>query len=206
MTSLPVGGTLRRWIPCPVVDERGGLLGGERFTAALARWAAEARTEDAARLRTHQHWARRAAGEDASLSGVLLDLAERHAEVVVRTRSGGRYHGLPAAMGQDFVAVRTHSAGHVLVRLEAIVAVGATTGAGATSLGDRAVPSGLSLGGVLGGLAAERERVRVVAAGHTEVGELVAVGRDLLVLRGDDPARSSTYVPLAAVEEVQAWG
>ncbi|MBA2283054.1 MAG: hypothetical protein H0W25_17730, partial [Acidimicrobiia bacterium] len=56
---------------------------GQDLLARLAAWAAAARVDEAAAARSRERWLRQAADEGASFTGVLLDLAERGAPVVV---------------------------------------------------------------------------------------------------------------------------
>jgi hypothetical protein len=69
--------------------------------------------------------------------------------------------------------------------------------------GGRTAPLAVSLAALLGGLAGERPRVQVVAAGEEPVaGELRSAGVDVLTLRLDGDRRLAAHVALAAVSEV----
>lgn len=214
----------------------GELLGPDGDPAAqLERWAAEARVDEAARQRTRERWLRQQAEEGGTLAGVLCDLAERGTPVAVRTRAGHQHRGRVQAVGEDFVAVAAGpvgppgasgpvdpsgavgsagpwgAAGSVgpvaFVALAAVSAVQVEAGL-APPTGDRAPRPGARLANVLAGVAAEREQVLIVTAGHSDpiAGSLRSVGRDLVVVRlaGREPA--TAYVPLAAVAEVVVGG
>lgn len=189
--------------PAQAVEDGRGLLHGDRFGAALERWAADARVIDAAERRTRERWLARAAEEDATLVGVLTDLAERQVPVVVASCTGRRHHGAVSAIGADFVALRTAAGEQVLLATGAVRSVRTAPQVGA-AWGDRATSARVDLAGALAGLAAERERVLVVTAEGAEAvaGELRGVGHDVLVLRTERDRGAVVYVPLGAVAEV----
>src|SRR4029453_3671304 len=82
-------------------------------------WAADARVDEAARLRARERWLRHQAEEEGSLAGVLADVAERGVSVALHVRSGRRHRGEIAALGSDFVALRSAGA-DVIVALPAV--------------------------------------------------------------------------------------
>jgi hypothetical protein len=165
----------------------------------LTRWLAEQRADAAAAARARERWLRQAADEDALLSGVLLDLAERGATVVVQGTTGRTHRGQVRGVGEDFLALRTAQA-DVLLRHDAVVAIradGVPVGGS-----DRAHALDLGLGEAVAALAGERPRVLLVTRDGTGLaGELRSAGRDVLTLRLDDGA-GTVYVPLAALAEV----
>lgn len=186
----------------PSTDATRGVL-GDRLTAQLERWAQAARVDEAARGRARERWLLQSAGEGGTLLGVLADLAERGAPVTVTTAGGRRHGGCVRAVGADFVALDTAARGEVLVTVRAISSVRARAGTSPPA-GDRVVRSGLDLVDVLAGLAADRERVMLVALGEDAVtGTVQALGRDVVAVRvgGATPA-TTAYVPLAAITEV----
>lgn len=175
--------------------------GAASFASRLDRWVAEARVDDAALQRSRERWLREVADQEATLSGVLTDLAERRAGVTIDA-GGRRHHGLIAAIGVDFVALQVASGPDVLLAISAIGVV-RTAPAVAAAVGDRMVVTELRLADVLGELAADRERVRLVtSAGHAEAGVLRSVGHDVVVLRTDGAQPGTAYVPRGAVIEV----
>jgi hypothetical protein len=190
----------------------GGLLGpGDDLSARLERWAAEARVDDAARQRTRERWLLQQAEEGGSLAGVLCDLAERGTAVAVRTRAGRQHRGPVRAVGDDFVAVDPGSSGPsgpVFVALSAVSSVRVVPASAAAPTGDRAVRTGLRLSEVLAGLAAERERVLIVALDGEDAiaGSLRSVGLDVVVVRLDGPDPATVYVPITAIAELTMPG
>src|SRR4051812_32434559 len=115
-----------------------GLLGGDDLVARLTRWVSDARTDEAAAARARERWLVQAAEESATFSGVLLDLAERAAPVVVIGHGDRRHRGVIAAVGADFCVLRTPAGRDVLVAFRGISSARLDAGAGAPS-GDRAV-------------------------------------------------------------------
>lgn len=182
------------------------LAGGGDLIGRLERWAADARVDEAARARSRERWLRVQADEEGTLAGVLADLRDAGAPLTVHTRAGGSHRGVVRAVGADFVALTTRPTGEVFVALEAVASVRGGPGAPPV-VGDRRVEATLRLLDVLVDLAAERERVRLVAAGGESVaGVLRSVGRDLLVVQGAGGERAIAYVPLGAVAEVTVTG
>jgi hypothetical protein len=180
------------------------LVRGDRatsFTARLDRWVAEARVDDAALQRSRERWLQEVAEQEATLSGVLADLAERRASVSMGA-AGRRFHGVVTAIGIDFVAVQVASGPDVLLSMGAIAVV--RTGHAVTvAVGDRVVATELHLADVLVELAADRERVRLVTgAGEAVAGVLRSVGHDVVVLRTDGDPPGTAYVARAAIAEV----
>jgi hypothetical protein len=139
------------------------VAGAERpgFASRLDRWVADARVDDAAQRRTRERWLRAVAEQEATMAGILLDLAERAATVSLTTTSGRRHRGAIDAIGADFVALRPASGGEILAPLPAVAAVRALAEVD-TTIGDRATTTELRLAEVLAELAAERERVLVI--------------------------------------------
>jgi hypothetical protein len=176
---------------------------GRSFTSRLDRWVADARVDEAARARSRERWLRSVAEQEATIAGVLIDLAERGAGVALSTTAGRRHRGAIGALGADFVALRPASGPEVLVAMGS-VSVLRTLPAEDPAAGDRAVSTELTLAEVLGELAAERCRVLLVTrAGSDSVsGELRSVGQDVVVLRADADLPATAYVPLGAIAEV----
>ena len=71
--------------------------------------------DEAARARSRRRWLENAATEEATLGGVLLDLAERRRPVIVRTLAGHRVAGPIIAVGADFVGVADSRLGDTLM-------------------------------------------------------------------------------------------
>ncbi len=188
------------------MDRGGGAPGdGDDIVAGLTRWLAEQRADAAAAARARERWLRQAAAEDATVAGVLLDIAERGDEVIA-TGIGGRVHrGAVRAIGEDFVVLRT-AASDALVRVDALSTIRAER-----SFGDAAPVEGstrppalaIGFGDALGAVAVDRPRVVVVARdGRSVSGELRHVGLDVATMRLDDGG-GTAFVPLAALAEAR---
>lgn len=189
-------------------DLSGALGSGPGLVARLERWAAEARVTEAASARSRERWLRQQAGDAATVTGTLVDLSERGATVVLRTREGRRHRGRVTAVATDFVVVAADAGGLVLVALDAVASFGASGDSESDLLrragGDRPPAVDLTLAAALAGLAGERPAVAVVTAGRGDPvrGELAAVGEDVATVRPDGAPRATVHVPLAAVSEV----
>ncbi|HEX7275774.1 MAG TPA: hypothetical protein VF244_00225, partial [Acidimicrobiales bacterium] len=166
----------------------------------LERWAAGARAQEAAEERIRERWLRQAAEEEASFSGLLVDLAEDGGPVSVTTTAGRRHHGPIAAVGTDFVAVGGPDGRLVLVAIGAVAEVRPAAGGRhppAATTGRP--PLGVTLAEVLAQAVATRPRLAVVAGAVTVVGQLRAVGIDVLTVRTDGEPPGQSYVTLASV-------
>src|SRR5687767_6923954 len=88
--------------------------------AALTRFVGEGAVEHAARSRSRARWQRQLAIEEGTWRGLLCDLAETAAPVVIDTHVGRRLQGIVVAVGRDFVTVTTLSGGHFVLATAAI--------------------------------------------------------------------------------------
>ena len=189
------------------MEPRPDLLGGRGpdFLGRLAAWLDDARTEGSAAGRTREAFLRRSAGEDSTVTGVLLDLAERGGLVLVTVAGGRRHRGELRAVGSDVCALRTPEGREALLATSGISSV-RPEGRGPDVVGDRdpGAAGPLGLAEALGVLAEDRPRVLVLTFGDTQgvAGELRGVGRDVLVLRLDGADRATAYVPIANIVEV----
>jgi hypothetical protein len=195
----------------PSADDPGeaatvAALLGNGLAARIDRWAADARVDEAARLRARERWLRHQAEEEGSLAGVLADVAERGASVALHVRRGRRHWGEIAALGSDFVALRSAGA-DVIVALPAVTSVRTLPGE-APTIGDRSIGTSHRLVDVLAGLAAERAAVLLVLAdGDEAVGGVVRwVGQDIVGVRVAGGAAVTAYVPVGAIVEVLVDG
>ena len=174
----------------------------------LERWAADARAREAAEARVRERWLRSQAEEGATLVGVLLALAERGDTVLLTTVVGGRHRGVVGGVGVDFVAVRGAGDATTLVALPAVADVrvvepvrrrtAPTTG---DAQDEGRLVFGVRLTDVLGQAVGGRPRVSVQAGAASVVGDLRAVGDDVLTLRTDG-ASGLAYVPLSSLSAI----
>lgn len=151
-------------------------------------------------------WLGRQAGESATFTGVLRDLAERASAVVLDGPGGRQHRGRLVAVAGDFVVLERVDGGTTLLRNDALAAVRELDGGGPV-LDDRPAVVAQDFAGALATLAADRPRVLLVTRdGTLTAGELREVGLDLAVLRADNRPPATIYVPLAFVAEVSALG
>ncbi|MEY2567146.1 MAG: hypothetical protein QOE35_1675 [Actinomycetota bacterium] len=172
----------------------------DRLLAELAAWSADQRVDEAAQGRARVRSLRTQLEEAATLAGTLVDLTEARTHLAVQTSRGRMHHGVAAAVGADFVALRTDAEQLVMIALSAVVAVRPTGPALAATGARRTAPT--TLAQFLADCAEERPRVRLVAAGEPVSGELLAVGADVLSVRSDTQPPTVAYVPVTSVSEV----
>jgi hypothetical protein len=176
--------------------------------ADLARLVSDARAGEAARSRARERSLRQQATAEATLVGLLVDLAEEGAPVTVRTAAGRAHQGPIFTVGRDFVIVGAGS-GYTCIVLDALTAVRRRPGRHQPDTSsDRAAPRSLTLAAHLADLAPDGPRIAMVVAGEPGVltGELRAVGRDIATLRLDGEPPVITYVALRSVSEVLVSG
>lgn len=156
--------------------------------AVLSRWVADERVDRAAADRARQRWLERQAGEESTLAGILLDLAERQGPVLIGT-AATTLRGPVIALAADFVVIHAPPSGDSLVPLRSIATV--TTGPDTPApVGDRPVPVDATMAALLLELAAEQPTVSVTTTPANLRGTLVGGGRDVITVRtGDSPAR-----------------
>jgi hypothetical protein len=200
------------WLALVAVSDTGGLgprtdraalfgPSGDDFTGRLARWAAEARADDAATTRARERWLRQQATESATLAGILVDAAEQGAAVTVYAVGGTVHRGRLTAVGRDVLALHTRHGEVAYVALAAVEAV--ATGEAGEPTGAREPASAIDLAGVFGDLAAERLPVCLTTRGGTRwSGVVTAAGADVATLRPDAGDAESVHVHYGAVVDV----
>jgi hypothetical protein len=151
---------------------------------------------------------RQQATADATMTGLLVDLAEEGTEVTVRTNAGRAHHGAIVTVGRDFVIVGA-AAGYTCIVLDALAAVRRRPGRHQPdTTSHRPAPRSVTLAAHLADLAPEGPRVAVAVAGEPALltGQLRAVGRDIATLRLDGDPPVTAYVALRSVSEVLVSG
>ena len=169
--------------------------------AALQRWVADSQVDEAARARSRRRWLENAATEEATLGGVLLDLAERRRPVTVRTLVGHRITGPIIAVGADFIAVADARLGDTLMPTTRIATVQPAPGDDLPA-GDRRHDVVLTFGDALMELAAERPEVMVGVGDETLRGELRTASTEVVTLVIADERREPISIALAAIDHV----
>jgi len=178
-----------------------GQASGAGRDGSLDHCLAELQVEQAARDRVRRWSLHQAAREEATLAGLMADLAERGRPLLVDVASGRHHRGWVRLLGRDFCALRTTTGTETLLSFAAITAVRPQPGE-AGALGDRTATTATTMATAAARLAGLGLEVRLVRRGDPTgvTGDLAAVGRDVLVLR--TARRGEIYVPLASVEEL----
>jgi len=172
---------------------------GDELVAAFTQWAAGQRASAAAEDRAKERWLRDEASSSANWRGILVDLAERAATVVV---ASGRQKctGRVVCVGRDFCVLQQATGRPALLPLSAMSALWPEGSAGGAPAGDREPNLALSLVGALAALAEDRVPIALTLADgvHLE-GLVVTVGEDVITLRVEGTARRFAHVRLASV-------
>lgn len=166
--------------------------------SALQRWLAEVRVDDAARERSRTAELHARAAEDATLAGVLVDLAGRGESVGLVMRSGQQHRGAVRLVGPDAVVMHLETRQWLVARFDSIASLRVLSSPPVTG---EAEPSTTSRYVRLAVAVAEPGAWVVATSGPTNLGgTLVSAGTDVLLLRLDNGDHA--YVALAATESV----
>lgn len=169
--------------------------------APLAGWIAAGRVDEAARARARQRWLERQAREEATLGGVLVDLAERGRPVMVSTVGRRGFRGPVRAVGADFVVIREDGLGDVIVPLRSLASVRPAPGEDGGG-GDRPFTVELVLAETLVEIAADNPTVLVVAGSEELRGELRSAGIDVLSIVLGGPRHDIVHVHVSALDHI----
>ena len=173
------------------------------LSASLAHFVADATVDEAARSRARERSLRQQASEDASFTGVLLDLAERGRPIVVSTSAGRRHRGVVRTVATDFCILRTDTGIDQLVPYRALGMIRPLPQE-AETVGDRPATLDVDLTDALHHLSEDRPRLHVGLIGDPDphVGELRSVGRDVLTLRMDGDPPPTAYLQVGLIAEL----
>lgn len=175
-----------------------GETSGDRLVASFERWAASERAAEHAAARARTAWLARQSASSATWTGVLLDLAEQGAPVVV-TLGPIRLTGRLVGLGRDFCVLEQPNQRPTVIALAALTTV-APAGGKSGPGGQRSPSLSLGFSSVLEALMEDRAPLVVHPwAGPAIDGELIAVGEDMLTVRTTEPPRRPIHVPLGAV-------
>lgn len=153
----------------PLTDPHLDLLDDARHAAAVAD-------------RSQRRLFAEAGDHEASLAGSLRAAAEAGSPVVLDTTVDRSVRGRVRALAHDHVVV-ADARGVAWVRLDAVTVLRSAGAAGVE--GGPAGPAVTGLGDALRPLTEERDDVEVLLTGGGRVrGRVLAVGRDVLTLRG----------------------
>lgn len=169
--------------------------------APLVRWIAAGRVDEAARARARQRWLERQAREEATLGGVLVDLAERGRPVMVSTVGRRGFRGPVRAVGADFVVIREDGLGDVIIPLRSLASVRPAPGEDGGG-GDRPFTVELVLAETLVEISADHPTVMAMAGSEELRGELRSAGIDVLSVVLEGPRRDVVHIHVSAVDHI----
>jgi len=164
---------------------------------ALGAWVAELRTDEAARSRSAVGAMKATATEDATVVGVLSDLREREAQVLLTTTAGRRHRGEVLIVGPDALVLRVGVREWLVTRIASVASVRLVGGDPVN--GEGSPSSTASFGRILGAAAEPGEWIRISVGGEAFGGTVVAISAEVAVIRLDNG--DLTYVNLDTVEE-----
>jgi hypothetical protein len=165
--------------------------------AALERWLSEVRTDEAARSRAAVGAMKAQAADDATVVGVLSDLRQREAQVVLTTTAGRRHRGEVLIVGPDALVLRVGAREWLVTRIAAVASVRMVGGDPVNGEGSASTTS--SFGRILSAAAQPGEWLRISVGGEAFGGTVVGLSAEVALMRLDNG--DLTYVNLDAVEE-----
>jgi hypothetical protein len=187
--------------------------GSDDLLAQLARWSAAERAARAASGRARARSLIEQSAAEATLSGLLVDLAEEAAEVTLGLASmerafgrgigpgAGQVSGRLVGVGRDVLIVERPGRGAALVRTAAVTSVtplGSVVGP-ARPGGQRPPGLDLTMAAALDSLGADGAPVTVRTADATFAGVVLACGQDVVTLRTEGAERRPVYLALGAI-------
>ena len=173
----------------------------EAALVELGIWSAESRVRAEASSRSRERWILQQQMEDASMTGVLVELAEKQETLTIQTSSADHVGAL-VAVGPDLAVIEDRRGATTLVEVPAIVSVEAPASQFAET---RSPALDLTFNQALRALASDLVPVRLYLRTGTISGRLSGAGEDVVVVQREiqgAPARPrrQVTVTLAAVE------
>ncbi len=173
-------------------------------TDPFVRLADDSQLAEAIAARSDERELRQQASELATFTGTMRDLAEARRHVTLRCATGRSYQGELLAVAVDHLVVRIGDRTTVYVATAQVSAVTVDpTVATRWAAGDRDAAQDRTLEEVLAEAVEARPTGVLVTRGDGEVhrGRLLAVGEDVVSIRGDG-AGYVRYLPTRALSEV----
>lgn len=161
----------------------------------------DASIEEAVASRQARRQLEQAESEFATFVGLLRDVAERRVAVTIHADDDRRFQGIVVAVAADHVVMDTPAHQRLHLRLEAIHMVRVEPGHdAAVPRGDRSAAQDMLLLERMGRWLDDPPTVALFVDGRPDPvrGRLVAVGDDVVTIRGDHD-RHPTWVAAAAV-------
>lgn len=161
----------------------------------------DASVEDAVAQRLARRHLEQAESDFATFLGLLRDVAERGVDVTVHGDDDRRFQGVVIAVAGDHIVVDTPARQRLHLRLDAIQMVRVEPGHDAAiPRGDRTAAQDVLLLERMARWLDEPPYVALFVAGRPDPvrGRLVAVGDDVITIRGDHD-RHASWIPAGAV-------
>jgi hypothetical protein len=176
------------------------LPSADDLVAAFGVWAADERAKDAATARSRRRWLEEEARASATFTGLLVDMAESEAPVVLGVGTE-RLSGRVMGVGLDFLVLEAAGGNPALVVLNAVSAIWPSPESKpSVATGDREPTLELSLAAALSLMAEQRLPVSLMlSGGHEVAGDLVAVGEDVLTVQISRQPKRLASAPLASL-------
>jgi hypothetical protein len=165
----------------------------------LEELLADARADEAAAERQRRRRLQQLGEEEATLVGLLVDLAERGVEVSAETAASGVHRGVLRMVATDFCIIGTGS-GEVWITYRGLSSVRPHPREQHVAATGTRPATDLSMAEALARVASDRSRIRLVTEGGQRLGgELRSVGVDVLTIKLDGPAAGLAYVPVSSI-------
>lgn len=153
----------------------------EAALAELGIWSADRRVRAEASARSRERWILQQQIEDASMTSLLVDLAEQQEGVAIQTGSAV-HSGSLIAVGANLAVIEDRRGATTLVRIAAIVSVESSP---AKVPDPRSPTLTLTFDEALRALAADLVPVRLYLRTGAVTGWLAGAGEDVLVVHRD---------------------
>lgn len=165
----------------------------------LARFAADARIDDAIRARSRQRWLRQQSWEDSSIASLCVHLAEIDASATLHCVDGRLLRGRIHAVGVDFLELSNAASRTSFVPLAVVAALETLS---PLAGGGRRLPTAPTLSDVLSALADAEEQLTCSLLGSAETGGRLSgrvrwANEELFALQGE--GKQVAYVRLSSV-------
>jgi len=165
-------------------------------------WRMDSMIEEAAHSRRRTAaWTQHGAA-DAGFAGVLLDLAERRAEVTISLTNDRSHRGVALTVASTWVLMSTAAGARIIIRLRSIATIGCT--GYRASFGERCAPITLGFAPMLERSVELGDRLTLWCGQHRLSGELIGLGDELAILAID--AAVLRYVSIETIDEVVISG
>lgn len=166
----------------------------------LSSWLADCQVDEAAAARARQRSLENQAAQEATIAGVVIDLAEQDLPVTLKTNAPQAFSGQIIAVGSDFVFVLDSERGEVVVPTQAITTI--TSAPTSRMVSGVRTQSSVSLAEMLNDLVLEKARVTIAVGADAVSGRLHSVGTDVVVVALSGAPQDMVYIAVAAIDHL----